>query len=478
MERLRKHFQTYLGLAARMLQRQSPSRDSLTLIPGRFALLDEIEALERGQEFDDLISAFRDETAGCAASKSVFWAAEEAIRSFLRRTHVYTRLVEWNELALDQEWNRLDTALSQDPVATYYVPLTHAYFEPREVVFPGFKIVKFTADELENLLNEPGSTTYYPESAVDCEYLSKWPLLVAEGPWEDPILARWDTPEVGLAPTDHKYPRPLEQTLKKLLLCEWHGEIYDRGHPDLEKLTHPTPQLACVFTRPKSPFEPVPPSPSLSSMPIDCVTIEGMPTEVPWISVTLDQGHVDRVESDLRRAERTLAKALALPKLEKSLRFSLDLALRAQTSSGPERFLFHLITIESLVGGSGQQVQETIARRLGEIHFSNERSKKSIRDEIKELYTYRSNIVHGNLEFRDKPLDHSHSIGAERYAISTIWWWVSVLELLTEGVNDNTLRNVSREDVLAVLDLSPSQRALGSFFARDLTYAGLKSTSC
>lgn len=84
--------------------------------------------------------------------------------------------------------------------------------------------------------------------------------------------------------------------------------------------------------------------------------------------------------------------------------------------------------------------------------------KKAIKTQFKELYSFRSDLVHGNRFKKQTYVGHLHD--ARKLSRRVILWFLHCLcRIQADFVLDPTVKNIpTREDILSVLDLDQNRR--------------------
>jgi hypothetical protein len=124
-----------------------------------------------------------------------------------------------------------------------------------------------------------------------------------------------------------------------------------------------------------------------------------------------------------------------------------------------EQLLWHITTLEALLGEKIESGLTTLLKnRVGQILGRTDAEKRVVRKNFENLYSLRSDYIHGNVKFSDRKVLHAELAQAREFARLITLWMVSYLRhVLSEASKGNNVLP-SREDLLAVLDMDEASR--------------------
>jgi len=163
------------------------------------------------------------------------------------------------------------------------------------------------------------------------------------------------------------------------------------------------------------------------------------------------------------------------------LELAVTYLVRAFQTEGLDQLLWHMVAIESLVGG--EPIRKTVGHRLARILGSTNSDRKAIKKQFNHLYDLRCDLVHGNpwgtaeSRVQDRLLGslpgRTRVLGSvpatdladiRRLARRAILWFAHWLahECRRVGPADDLSLLPSREQLLSVLDFDePYERLSG-----------------
>lgn len=123
--------------------------------------------------------------------------------------------------------------------------------------------------------------------------------------------------------------------------------------------------------------------------------------------------------------------------------------MKALHSTGEEQLLWHITTLDVLLG---ENKSDLLARRIGAILGNTPSEKDDIKNDFESLYRFRSDVVHGN-EFRDQVL-LEHLTSAHIFARKTLFWFFHFLHAVQTNISEHHKRASppSRRQLLKFLD--------------------------
>jgi hypothetical protein len=123
-----------------------------------------------------------------------------------------------------------------------------------------------------------------------------------------------------------------------------------------------------------------------------------------------------------------------------------------------EQLLWHITSLEALLGDNAPGLNDRLARRIASINGKTAKERNSIKKKVKELYTFRSDLVHGN-KF-EKQVYVGHLYNARVLARQTLLWFLNCLKNIVELMPKTTepYNIPTREDLLRFIDLDKRKR--------------------
>ena len=118
-----------------------------------------------------------------------------------------------------------------------------------------------------------------------------------------------------------------------------------------------------------------------------------------------------------------------------------------------EQLLWHITTIEALLGENGNGLSERLRRRIALIFGKTEAERKKIKKDFKKLYDIRSNLVHGNKTKEEVTIRQIYD--SRNLARETLLWFLRCFGYINSKIQyiQPTMNIPIREDVLRLLDL-------------------------
>ena len=205
-------------------------------------------------------------------------------------------------------------------------------------------------------------------------------------------------------------------------------------------------------------LSPPSPVPDVSVLKPNDNSATGEDTQSPVIWISLDADETERFERFVQRVEHLFGAMKPREWGWEFLEVALGYFMKAFQSDGLEQLLWHVTALEALIGEKGGGVTDRLARRLSAILESTERKRKDIQKQFKELYEFRSDLVHGNI-FKEKVLVH-HLAEARIFTRQTLLWFLHYLHAAQPRISDNqqSAKPPSRDILLANLDLEGDRR--------------------
>ena len=200
-------------------------------------------------------------------------------------------------------------------------------------------------------------------------------------------------------------------------------------------------------------------TPNISDLlndPYDEDAYTGKESYDPLFNFMIDDVNVHRFTQYISELHIKLQQLLTDNKNYPYLNLALQFYLKAFLGEGKDQLLWFITTIECLLGQKKESLTESLRSRLATIMVKTREEKKEIRKNFTDLYTFRSDIVHGNISTEIILNDHIST--ARFYARYTILWFI---ELLYYFHNETEIKQhfPTREDILQAIDMDYSTRS-------------------
>jgi hypothetical protein len=458
-ERVRSALQRSTGKAA--------ERGALRVLTSRSAALRElVEGLERGAEFKRLVAEVR--TAflpdGKHGRNESLWAS--ALGNCLRRSHYYLDLSEEKTIRGDDVIDKLSVAFRRrSRQVTYLAPMEYLQLGCDSMTFKRFTIQRFKKVELDAMLQQAVNEVFYPWAYVkDVGMLTWYSMIVVRDtePTERVGFLGVRLAEIGKIRVRYTSYPAIEPALQHLALVDWEApwlngightpdewEQWERfGIPFVMRFTDDllsgpahAPDLSTLTTEPN----------------IDSYTGE-YEGERPSISIHLDAEESESLRSYLGRIEDLLERvgphSSAWPFFARAQGF----LMKAFFTYELEQLLWHMAALEALLGENRAGVTERLTRRIGIIVGQTNAERRAIRKRFRELYSFRSHLVHGD-EF-GKQIWEGHLREARNLTRQVMVWSLHLLASIEGQVRPEEKPGglPKREEILLLLDLERSTR--------------------
>jgi Apea-like HEPN len=429
-----------------------------------------VEAAENESEFQGLVQATQVEFQHIhRSSNRDKWAT--ALQNLFRRAGFYQELFEKKPISVAHIHDVLSDQFQRKTVTvTYLAPLEHVWFAGSSMDFFGeFQIRRYTLDELEELIRNTANRTFYPRTETDLKVLAQnWFISVTKEVHRhefeeltDDFLTDYDfmdhissTGEVKL-----EWPRfspVLELPLRTLILWDW--------KPDTLRLAEcrsSLPEAWHGFSIPGVWAV----SNTLLAHPASSPNFTGPELrprfdqegeeigEGPWFPIHLDEQETRAFEATIRRTSQLLAEVKTKEHGWDFIDVAMNYLLKAFFAHGLDQLLWHIIVVEALVGEKREALGDRLKRRVGRCLAKTEKERKALRDTFKDLYDFRSKLVHGS-PFEKEKAHEDHLTQARDIARRLLLWFLHFAHSAQQGSGPYP----TRDDFLRLLDLDSDER--------------------
>lgn len=432
----------------------------------------EIDELENQAEFEQLVGKTNSSFSGDYHGKSE-GAWQQAVKNFFRRSGYYIDLFEGKSLSVDAALHNYREALQRrETQISYFAPMEYVYFAERTMDFGAFHIRRFAAGELEAIFQNRINEVFYPWAVIDVKRLKDYWFVYLTEPAPVPRLGRIyvDWSELKRVQVEYtRFPRAIEAALQQIVLFDWQADWWngpsayrhEQQERDLERgwLGFSIPFVLRVRDNLLDSPSHVPDLSRLETEPfLDPQTGE----EIGEVSVTyihLNKNKTDAFKAFIQCTGSLLASLRAKQNGWQFLEVALGNFIKAFFAEGLEQMLWHITTLEAVLGEKGEGVTERLAQRIASILGRSEEERKAIRKQFKELYAFRCDLVHGNPFQKQTYIGHLRD--ARNLARRTLLWFLHYLGNIQAGIPGNQRAEgvPTREDILTLLDLDQNSRA-------------------
>lgn len=438
-----------------------PPRKGLVILQNKADRLRSlVEHLEEGREFKTLLEETR--AAFCrdwnSSKNGSDW--RHAIGHFFRRTGYYTdTFVGADAPSASDLFETYKAAFLRRHVqTTYLAPVEYVNFLKPKLKFSEFDIRRFDRNELDTIVNNDVNRVFYPYAVVDTQALQEYWFIVAKTQNEAPRLGWFN---IDLRSIDHvspgytHFPRAIKHILARMILFDWVEESQDGDMPYGLHFGFNVPFVVRVdendLTGPRS-------APDCSTLETDPQTTPtGDDYEIRSVIFFLNESRVVAFEKCIERADDCLRRLESYGTQWPFLEVAVDYLIKAFFAHGLEQLLWHITTLETLLG-ERNDITQSLARRTAALLGTTEKERKELRKQFKELYNLRSNLVHGS-EFK-KDVEGRRLFEAREMARRVMIRIVHGFGEIAARVNEGSWQGAvpKREDFLRLLDLSNAGR--------------------
>jgi len=472
-DRLDEVFRRYTDAVRSRLQdrgKRQTRQGPLRLLANRGMELQALaEELENEAEFHQLVLETYSLFSRSAPDKNrLEWGWQQAVENFFRRSGYYVDVYDGEITNVDATFRSYLQAFRRSEVqSTYLALMEFAQFRDQSMDFGTFQIRRFPTDELNVICGNRVNEVFYPWATLDVKKLrAYWFICVTEQTSRPPVDLL-DTPiedpqEFYLIRRRYThYPKALELILQQLALFDWQPVWSEEPSVENEREKEwGRFWIPFVFRVDDNLLSSPGLAPDLSGLALDVATnARGEEIEVPGIGIVLDDAATEAFKAFIRRAGDLLRCLRAKQNGWEFVEVALGYFIKGFfTNDGLEQMLWHITTLEALLGEKGEPVTKRLTRRIASIFGKSEGERKATRKQFKELYEFRSDLVHGN-PFQ-KQVYVGHLRNARNLARRTLLWFLHYLNYIQARFSSSqpTKGIPTREEILALIDLDPDSR--------------------
>jgi hypothetical protein len=386
-------------------------------------LIDKIEELEKSTEFKEFVSRIN-QILGSRISDFAISQVTSMLINFLRRSECYLKIWEGTSLDIDDYLEKLWDAYNEKVVTTTIISFIDIRFPENFIDFGSFKIQRLTKEKLDSLCQNQINHLFYPWAEWDTENLSHYWFIIQT---KEPKKTDKIKPNVikiseeiineikNMYHVKNDFP---DEIIRQLVLfdCNASENIGNKdnrmwmGFSILRTIAINDDLLESPSLAPKRiPFMP------------DFYVNSYIETEKPFYAIDLK-------EIDLKKLKKLVKITQDFNKIAKNcnwefLNNAMKYLAKAFFSNGLEQLLWHMTTLEALFCLKDEgYIQEKVARRLSS---ALEEDETKIQEQIKNLYTKRSEMVHG--EPKPKQVYYEDLYQARDLARRSVVWFLEYL---------------------------------------------------
>lgn len=415
------------------------------------------ENLENSKEFRNLVSNF---SIAFGREPKERGKERHALKNFFRRSGLYLGISERKPLNVDESFDRISSVFGERRIKVTNLRLIEEVYFPEEAIaFEGFGIERFSKAKLDELVDNRLNSVFYPYARLDTDKLSHY-WFIKEEMYKKREHKDFFSIDLGITwdelfRVSRTFP---DRVMQLLTLFDWETKWIaetDDIRQDTGWLRFSTPIRLCMTD---DIFENPYPCPNLSGLeflPYFDATGEEI-GEAPTFPIDLEKDELERLKSYVRETQRFL-NTVNLEECEwEFLNVAMGYLAKAFATDGLEQLLWHMTVLDALFGESNEVVG-SLKRRLPNIFGKTEPEKKKFRKTIDELYTFRSDLVHGNIFKND--IFQGHLREARRIARNSLVWFLKFLTIIHEELAQENipLKNYpKRGEFLILLDSGKS----------------------
>lgn len=376
-------------------------------------LIAQVNELEDNQLFHDLIIETRHTFSRFQPNKDkeniidihkIEW--ECRVRNFFRRFSTYYDIYLRHRINSDLLFNKYIEAFQRTKINELYLaPLEYINFAENNMDFGQFHIKKFTINDLNEIFQNRINKIFYPNAFIDAEQIEEyWFLCVTKSvsaPFIKPGEIHLDCAEgMNICHVDIEYanyPEEILPFLKSLSLFNWGSDWLKESFKNNKKEIKDIEvgwlrfHIPFVYIINDNLLDHPNHAPNLSLLSKEPYFDESI-QDVYWRSpsyIDFDKDKTNKFKEFVTHISNLL---LSIKSDKYNWQFydvSLNFFIKAFFSNGIEQLLWHIISIEALLGqdeSSTKNITNRIGRLLGKQEAKYFREK---------LYKFRSDLVHG-----------------------------------------------------------------------------------
>ena len=381
------------------------------------------------------------------------------LHAFFRNSGCYKSIIDNKDINVEALVKLYQDSISKsDEKITYYLPIQYLKIKAPEdcVDFGMFKIKKYTKEELDEEFMNSTNRLFYPQNEIDTKILRwYWILSVSSTVKYDPWWQVEYEDSSSIISNKTNYPKPVEEALRILTLFRWESISFKESEGD--DISWSEFDFPFIIKITDNIFQ----NPHHNPNYLDLDTEPIFDDNGKFIEMAPSYHPMSIYEDEVEEFREFIMKAIVLYNKIKGnldsmefLEVAFDFFLKAFMNKGFEQLLWHITTIEALLGESTDLLTRTLSRRVAIVLGSDKTSRIEIFEEFKKLYIFRSSLVHGKPipNKPDKSLKETNLNKAREYARQLILW---VMEYV--NANKNIKSSDMKKEMLYDIDLMPEK---------------------
>lgn len=451
----------------RLNNNKSTEKGQLRFFPNKEKELRSIiDDLEKEDEFQQLVF----ESSSCYSGdfhQNSNWFWKKSVKNFFRRSGYYIDLFENKAVNNEAAFHNYQKSFQRRKIQIRYLaPMEFVNFSEQSMNFGTFQIINFSKEDLDEILSNKINKVFYPFAEIKLNLLKYCWFIYLE---ESSILSKSEVVDFDL---DQAYivenqfneqPKSLEIVLRQLTLYNWMPDFWKENQhgKDEEKgwLGFNIPFVLKVDDNLLDSPLPAPHYYDIETEPfIDPQTGEEL-GDSPIFYFNFEETETEAFKSHIQSSGELLSRLKTDEDNLNFLQIAFKYFIKAFFSKNPlEEMLWHITTLEALLGENKEGVTDRLARRIALILGETNNEKKAIKKKFKRIYGFRCDLVHGR-KFR-KHTYEGHLRYARDLSRQILFWFLHYINKIQEEIPSNKKSKTvfSRKELLELLDIEKDRR--------------------
>lgn len=395
------------------------------------------------------------------------------VRNFFRRSNIYYDICLRNNIDIDVLFNTYIDAFQRTEINEFYLaPLEYVNFAKDSMEFGQFQIKKFTINDLNDILQNRINKIFYPSAFIDAEQIEEYWFLCASKSIPAPkigVIYLEQAEGMDICHVDIEYanyPEEIMPFLKSLSLFDWGADwlkesLKTKEIKDIEVGWFRF-HIPFIYTINDDLLDSPNHAPNLSLLPKEDYfdeSIQDVCLRRPSF-IYLDNEKTNKFKEFIAHINNLLLSIRTEQNNWQFFDIAINFFIKAFFSNGIDQLLWHITSIESLLGQVDKST-DNIANRMALILGRNDKEKIIIKNKFKGkkgLYDFRCRLVHGKT-FKEKAYIN-HLWEARSLSRRIILWFIHYLSRIQDQViqQKDAEKIPTREDILLLIDLDLSTR--------------------
>ncbi len=395
------------------------------------------------------------------------------VKHVLRRARIYADALDGGHSVEELFQNFVAAFTPSETIAKIMAPLEYVEFSAdASLNFGSFCISKFPEQQLSTIVENDTRKIFYPDSTLNnMHLLSQYWWLVANEK-SQPCYAGQHLVLTGdefqKEPVRRHYghfPQAVRNVLQTLVLYDWDGNsCADPGDVGRYLLDNQEGRwfgfnLPFFLRSGGSLFRPPSQAPDISCLALDpFFDRDGVELgECPERSISLNATETCSFSRAVTEFETQLNTVRSQTERWQFIDVAVGYLVKAFFSDELDQLLWHIVAIEALLGQDTKgTLTETLGRRCGLVLGSSRKDSTKIGKSFKELYEFRSDVVHGNSKLIRA---HGGHLAIARYiARDVAVWFLRYLCFLAKDLPTDDERCSKRDELLSALEMREDER--------------------